>query len=67
MRLLWKCVVIMDGSLEGVFKQVPPAVGQELPMIQPWQVKEIELKVQGYLRKAKAKKLSHEKQLIQNL
>ena len=32
-RLLWKCVIILDGHLEGPFKKVPPQTGEELPII----------------------------------
>jgi len=33
MRLLWKCVMILDGQLEGPFKRVPAQSGEELPII----------------------------------
>ena len=33
MRLLWKCVMILDGQLEGPFKRVPPQSGEELAII----------------------------------
>ena len=33
MRLLWKCVMILDGQLNGPFRRVPPQSGEDLPII----------------------------------
>ena len=53
MRLLWKCVMILDGKLEGPYKKLPPQSGEELPIIQDFQVKEVEFAIETHMRVTK--------------
>ena len=43
------------GKLMGPFKKVPPQVGEELPIIQNFQIKEIEMAVETHMRQTKIK------------